>query len=246
MHVVTIGSSSAGNATLIYNDDTSILLDCGISVKTILEKIGNRIPNAVLISHEHGDHIKTAGAFGRKTKVPIYVNDVIVQDEVELFKNCTTLDITETTTVQIGSMSIKPFSTKHDARHSLGFVFTDKDTKFCYLTDTGSISKTIREAIKDCNSYFIECDYDEEIMSTFEDYSQELKDRITSNFGHLSTQQALELVKELDIDRIKVVIIGHLSQRTNSPEKVKQRIQEQFPQQIAKFHIAPFSGSLEV
>jgi phosphoribosyl 1,2-cyclic phosphodiesterase len=243
--VLSIASASSGNATLISNNTTSILLDCGVPVKKILEKTGSKKVDALLISHEHGDHIKSAGAYGRKTKVPIYVNDLIVQD-MPIFKNCNTINITDTSVLTIGSMQIKTFSTKHDARHALGFVFTDNDTKFCYLTDTGSISKTMREAIKDCNSYFIECDYDEELIQDFPEYSQELKDRITSNFGHLSTQQALDLVESLDIVRVKVILMGHLSSRTNSPEKVKERITAKFPSYVDKFIIAPFDGEIEV
>lgn len=245
MKILSIASASSGNATLIFNDDTAILLDCGIPVKRIVEKTGSRKIDALLISHEHSDHIKSAGAYGRKTKVPIYVNDMIVQD-MPIFQKCTTVNITDTSSLTIGSIAVKPFSTKHDARHALGFVFTDASTSFCYLTDTGSVSKTMREAIKDCNSYFIECDYDDDMIKEYPEYSEELKNRITSNFGHLSTQQTMELVESLGIDRIKVVVIGHLSPRTNSPDKVKERIAEKFPTHKDKFIVAPFDGEIDV
>lgn len=246
MKLISIGSSSSGNATLIYNSDTAILIDCGIAAKKVMEKTGSRKVDALLISHEHSDHIKSAGPYGRKTQVPIFVNDTIVEEMRDDFKGCTLFSISDTSEVVIGSIRVKPFSTKHDAVHALGFVFEDKDTKFCYLTDTGSISKTMREAIKDCQSYFIECDYDDDMMKEYDGYSQELKDRITSNFGHLSNAQALDLVEELGIDRIKVVVFGHLSSRTNSPEKLRERIKAKFPKDEQKCIIAPFDGELEL
>ncbi len=246
MHLISIGSSSSGNSTLVYDDTTSILIDCGVSMKEILKKTQKTSFDAVLISHEHSDHIKSAGAVGRKTKSPLYVNDLIVQAKPDLFTKCTTHDINDTSVLNIGSFTITAFSTKHDAKHALGFVVTDGKTKFCYLTDSGSISKTMFQAIKDCNSYFIECDYDEDMMAAYPDYSQELKDRITSNFGHLSTQQALQLVEALGIDRIKVVMIGHLSANTNSPDKVRERIQAKFPNHVDKFIIAPFDQQVEL
>jgi len=141
-------------------------------------------------------------------------------------------------------MTVSCFSTKHDAAHSLGFIVEEPGTKFCYLTDTGSISKVMFEKIKDCDSYFIECDYDEEMMKSYPDYSQDLKDRITSNYGHLSTQQALELIDKLGIDSKRLFIIGHLSVRTNSPDMVKKRIQAKFPNHVTKFKIAPFQEDL--
>lgn len=250
MRLISIGSSSSGNSTLIFNDTAAIILDSGVPVKQILEKTGRQTFDAVLISHEHSDHVKTAGALGRKTKAPLYISKHAVaklnakgNDE---FKGCTVHDITDTSVIQIGNMTIKGFSTKHDAAHALGFVFEDPTTKFCYLTDTGSISKAMFEAIKDCDSYFIECDYDEDLMRAYPDYSQDLKDRITSNFGHLSTQQALELVAELGVDQKRKFVIGHLSPRTNNPDKVRERIAAAFPNYVDKFTIAPFDGELEL
>ncbi len=246
MNIISIGSSSGGNSTLVYNDTTAILIDSGVPVKQVLEKSGRKTFDALLVSHEHGDHIKTAGALARKTKTPIYISDRTAErwkvKHPDDFNSCTLHDFTDTTVLTLGNMTIRGFSTKHDAAHSLGFVLEEPGTKFCYLTDTGSVSKSMFETIKDCDAYFIECDYDEELMKTYEEYGQDLKDRITSNFGHLSTQQMLELVEDLGVTRARRFIVGHLSSRTNNPEKVKERIAAKFPANLDKFTIAPFDG----
>lgn len=248
MRIISIGSSSSGNCTLVFNDDTFILIDAGIPVKQVLTKTGRKQFDALLITHEHSDHIKSAGALHRKTKVPVYVSPLVRDKKPNIFDRCVMRELSDTQEVQIGSMKIKPFSTKHDAVQALGFIISDSTTTFGYVTDTGSFSKTMTEALKQCSSLLLECDYDAQLLQEYEGYSTDLKDRIKSNFGHLSNQQALEFIQSLGIDKLKTVIIGHLSERTNSPEKLTERIKEYFPDpnHQSKFHIAPFDGEVEL
>ena len=250
MHATSIASSSSGNSTLISNDTVSVIVDSGVAVKQILEKTGRAKFDAIFLSHEHGDHIKTAGALARKTNSPIYVSALAADKwsakHIGDFDGCTMVDITDTSVITLGNMTIRTFSTKHDAAHSLGFIFEEPGTKFCYLTDTGRVSKTMLAAMQGCDSYFIECDYDENIMQGYEEYSQDLKDRITSDYGHLSTGQVLDLVQLLDLDRTRKFILGHLSPRTNNPERVLERIKERYPNYVNKFIIAPFDGAVQL
>lgn len=246
MKLLSIGSSSSGNSTLLYNDDTSILIDCGVPVKRVLEKTGKKKFDGLFITHEHGDHVSGAGPLGRKTKTPIYINNRLVESRKSDFKNCDLHDLDGTMSISVGSMTVKPFTTKHDSKYSLGFTIADEKSKLFYLVDSGSISKLMSESAKDCTSFFIECDYDEELMAKYDGYDQLLKDRITSNFGHLSTQQSLEFVSTLDLEKIKVIIFGHLSERTNNPEKVKERIKERFPDYTSKFLVTPLMEEVEL
>jgi phosphoribosyl 1,2-cyclic phosphodiesterase len=248
MIILPVGSSSSGNCTFIYNADTYILIDCGISAKRVFEGTGRKDFNALFISHEHGDHITGAGPLGRKTKTPLYVHESVFKSKEEDLKKCEIKFIDETSVISIGSFIIKPFSTKHDANHALGFIIEEpaSNISLCYLTDTGSISKTMRERTKDCNAFFIECDYDDELMEQYQEYDDLLKARIRSNFGHLSNTQALDFLSELDLTKIKKVVIGHISPRTNSPEKIKERIQEKLASYADKFLIAPFLTPLEL
>jgi phosphoribosyl 1,2-cyclic phosphodiesterase len=263
VHIVSIGSSSSGNCTLIHNTDTFILIDAGISVKQVMAKLRpvfgkpeaqfpKWLPklDGIFITHEHSDHIKSAGALNRKIRVPIYVSPFVRDKKPNIFEKCSSLhEISDTSDIVVNSMRIKPFSTKHDAIQALGFVISDKDTIFGYVTDTGSISKTMRSALQSCTSLMMECDYDEELLKEYEGYSRDLKDRIGSPFGHLSNQQALEFIKtSLDINNLKVIVIGHLSENTNTPAKLLERIKEAFPDPAhqAKFRIAPFDGEVEL
>lgn len=250
MHIISIGSSSKGNSTLIYNDDTTILVDCGIAVKTIKSITNRETFNALFITHEHSDHIKNAGPFGRATKTPIYVSDLVIKKleakNPRFFEGCTLREINDVSSYTVGSFTITPFSTKHDAAQAFGFKIKDKDGEICYLTDTGSISKRMMDMIKGSNNLFIECDYDEELLRDYEEYDDELKQRISSDFGHLSTQQMLELIETLGVDTLNKVIVGHLSERTNTPEKVKERIAAKFPNHIDKFIVTPYTGVIDL
>lgn len=248
MKILPIGSSSSGNSTMIYNDDTHILIDCGVSMRSVIEKTGRREFDALLLSHEHSDHITGAGPIGRKTQVPIYIHEVVYEAKKDLFDGCVIKHMDETSVIQIGSFVIKPFSTKHDAKHPLGFVIEEPATGviLCYLTDTGNISKTMREATKNCNAFFLECDYDDQLILDYDGYDQLLKDRIMSNFGHLSNKQALEFIQTFNLDAIKAVVFGHISPRTNNPEKVLERVDEYEKLASVKdrIFIAPFENPL--
>jgi phosphoribosyl 1,2-cyclic phosphodiesterase len=248
MKLLPVASSSAGNCTMIYDDDTHILIDCGVSTKKVLEITGRSTFDALFISHEHGDHMSSAGPLGRKTKVPIYVHPLIQEAKADKFKNCDLKDLNETMTITIGSFQITPFSTKHDAIHSMGFIVYEPSTgtKLCYLTDTGNISKTMRAQMIQCNAFFIEADYDDELIVEYDGYDQLLKDRITSDFGHLSTNQLIEFLSSLDFAQVKLVIVGHLSARTNSPEKIKERFHEKLAAYESKILVAPFEGHIDL
>lgn len=248
MNILTVGSSSSGNCTMLYNKDTHILIDCGVSVKKILEKTGRSTFDALFISHEHYDHISSAGPLGRKTGVPIYVHKVIAEVKADLFNDCKLKELDGTVLYKIGSLEIQPFSTKHDAKNSFGFIVTEPATgvKLAYLTDTGSITHLMYERTKDCNAFFIECDYDDELMAAYDGYDDFLKDRITSPVGHLSTQQALEYLSQFDISKLHMVVLGHLSARTNTPDKVKERVMEKFASYKDKFFVAPLEHPKEI
>jgi phosphoribosyl 1,2-cyclic phosphodiesterase len=94
----------------------------------------------------------------------------------------------------------------------------------------------------------IEADYDETLLRDYDGYSSDLKDRIISSYGHLSNNQCLEFLKSFGIDRLKTIVIGHLSENTNSPAVLTEHIKEYFPDTIqqTKFHIAPFIDALEL
>lgn len=250
-------SSSSGNSTQITTETTNLIIDAGIGVRKFNEfkesvslRHGTNIPDAIFITHGHSDHIKgldvICAQYSERQHPMVYIHEKVYEAKKEKLprvqESKTFLMQKPGTKYAIGhDLTVTSFSTKHDSEYSLGFVIEQypKGPKFGYLTDTGMITPVIREALQDCDAYFIEADYDEDEIEKNADYSIELKERIKSATGHLSSNQAIEFVKNnIDLDKVQKIIFGHLSKNTNSPELVQSKIEQEFPDYTDKFVIA--------
>ena len=188
------------------------------------------------------DHIQGAGVTARKLKCPVYIAEKCFEKKAYLFDKTPVNYIIGGDVVKVGNFSIKAFSTRHDSEECLGFVITEKDTnkKLAFLTDTGSITKLMREVMRDCDAYMIEADYDEEGLEKNAEYDDILKQRIRSDFGHLSNTQALEYISNnVDLNKTQWILFSHMSENTNSPEILEKQAQFKLPEiHWGKIHIA--------
>jgi len=248
MKIRPLHSSSSGNACKVETDNVIILVEAGISYKNLIETDEKlKQLSAIFITHSHTDHVKGAGIISRKTEAPLYMLKETYQQKADLFRSCKVNFIKHGDKILIDDLEISVFETKHD-QPSVGFIFTELNTnkKFAYLTDTGFIGKSVKNAIKDCNAYLLEADYDEDELEKTAEYDDILKDRIKSPFGHLGTQQTLDYIKEnINLELTDWIILGHLSHVTNSPEMVKARIEKTIDKQYhTKFYLAPLEYEL--
>ncbi|HNW88117.1 MAG TPA: MBL fold metallo-hydrolase [Bacteroidales bacterium] len=250
MIVHPLFSSSAGNATLIYNTASQILIDVGVSYKKLIAATSITIkPDAVLISHEHVDHVSGVGVLGRKTFSPVYVSKLCYDHKPDYFNGCDLQFISGGDVIETEGFKIEPFSTRHDSKASLGFVVTDKinGKKLGFLTDTGSFTKLMKLALVGCDGYVLETDYDDAMLEEYPDYDSYLKGRIAGPWGHLSNRQTMDFINEvIDINKVSWIVLGHLSVRTNSTEKVAEYVKQTFPNFINKFFCAPLETPLEL
>jgi len=247
-----LASSSEANTTLIFDDDMMFLIDAGMGVRALTKKLENYFKmrpidiSNVLITHEHTDHIKSVGAIWNKFHPQVWVNQVSMEKKANYFSKIPkpvnmvssvltwdgtyvgTSNMAAGNVIGITNFEIEPFSTKHDSVSSVGFVITHKPSgyKIGYITDTGAMTKLMYKKLEGVETLFIEADYDEESLNNYDDYDEFLKDRIKSNFGHLSNKQMTEAVNKIGIDVLDNLIIGHLSPRTNTPEKVREEIEK--------------------
>lgn len=250
MKVRPLYSSSSGNACKITSENgkTTLLIEAGVSYKKLVEANGEHLtPDAIFITHSHGDHINGAGVIARKSGAPLYMLREAYVKKERLFSSCDVRHIKHGDEIVVGNFRVSVFDTRHD-RPSVGFIITETTTgkRLAYLTDTGAIGKTVQLAISDCDAYLLETDYDELELEKTAEYDDVLKDRIRSPFGHLGTQQTLDYINEhIDLEKVSWVILGHISTITNSPSLVNARINASIDNKyITKFYLAPLDTEL--
>ncbi len=224
MRFASLGSGSSGNATIIQIENTTVLLDCGFSCKETVSRL-QRLqidPNsitAIIVTHEHNDHISGVGAFSRKFNVPVWMNYGTYRSkkigkltELNLFNPHQDFYINE--------LQLTPIIVPHDAKEAVQFIFSYQHKKLAIMTDLGSITHHIRRSLTNIDAIIVEANHDYEMLWSGS-YQQNLKYRVSGNYGHLNNEQSAQLISQLDTSALQYLIAGHLSGENNSVDKVK-------------------------
>ena len=225
LKICSLRSSSKGNATIVYDEKTKILVDCGISCKTFLEALecsgflAEEI-DAIVITHEHSDHIKGAGVVARKLGIPVFATRgtwrAMEKTVGEIPSGCKQV-FEEGQPFRVGDITVLSFPIPHDAENPVGFTFVADECKASVVTDIGIMTNEIFENIKGSKRVLLESNYDL-FMLEAGTYPYELKCRIKSQTGHLSNEDAALAVKELVQTGTKEIILGHISPENNYPD----------------------------
>ena len=241
MTIKYLYSGSSGNITLVSTDTTNIIIDCGVSYTKYKKAINDADIDidAILITHEHWDHVSGLGPIARKTKSVIFIPEKSYEKIKKNLKNCKINFITGGEHFTIGDITVTAFSTRHDSAESVGYTLHHNNIKYSHITDTGVITSLIKDAIIDSNGLFIESDYDMYELELYPEYDDLLKMRISSNYGHLSNQQVIKhLLHDVDLHEINWVTLGHLSKKTNSEEILQKLLNTYIPKQyLTKINI---------
>lgn len=222
LQVCPLCSGSSGNAVYIGSEDCGILVDAGRSCKAIitaLEAVGvsPHAVKAILVTHDHNDHISGLRVLAKKLRVPVYASEETlgaivavgcVESDTELCEISSPSDI--------AGMEITPFDTPHDVAHSLGFRIRVGERVVGFATDLGHITPAIWEGLCGSDLVVLESNYDEQMLAV-SSYPYYLKERIRSDRGHLSNTDSAECVRRLALTGTGRFILGHLSQENNSP-----------------------------
>lgn len=223
-------SGSSGNCSFAESENTKVLIDCGVSSKKIEEALSslnvsiNDI-DAILITHEHSDHIKGLKVTCNKYNIPVYANSLtfnnINQDipdaNKKLFKN--------NERFEIGDLKIMPFSIPHDAADPCGFSITHNHDKISIATDIGHIENKIISNLVGSKFVLLESNYEPEMLKS-SNYPYLLKKRILGPNGHLSNEEAGILITSLINNGVDNITLGHLSQQNNFPELAYKTVME--------------------
>ncbi len=230
MRFASLGSGSRGNATLIEAGGTRLLIDCGFSARETerrLSRLGVAAEtlDAVLVTHEHGDHIRGVGAMARRYQLPVWMSDGTRRNH-----RCGKLpDLNSFSSHQapfmIGDIRVAPFPVPHDARETVQFTFDANQLKFGMLTDSGAVTPHIVELLQGCDALILECNHDP-IMLAEGPYPPPLQARVSGQLGHLSNQQAADLLCRIDHGRLSHLMAAHLSEKNNRPQLAKETLLE--------------------
>ena len=235
MKVKVLSSGSKGNTTYIETDNTKILVDLGNTCKYVKEKMDelNVDPkeiDAILLTHTHKDHTNGLKVFQKRYKTKIYIAPKMI-DEIPYVEN---YEITEGNTIKIKDIEIDIIKTSHDAEDSRGFIINNKDKSIVYITDTGYINKKYFDELKNRNLYILESNHDVYMLKNGP-YPYYLQQRVISDKGHLSNEQASNYLCELIGENTKKIVFAHLSEKNNTPEKVIETFNEKLVENNLKF-----------
>jgi phosphoribosyl 1,2-cyclic phosphodiesterase len=238
-----LASGSKGNSIYISDGQTSILLDAGLSGVEIERrlKIAGHCPeniSAIVVSHEHSDHIKGVGILSRRYKLPVYMSRETRKGSQHIVGN-----LPETVlfhcgnTFQINTLTIRPFSLSHDAADPAGFIVSNGDIKIGIATDLGIATSMVKSHLKDCKALILEANHDPDMLINGP-YPWPLKQRVRGKTGHLSNNDSGVLLKELLHEKLTHVILAHLSQTNNTPEKALSEVGLALQQAKTKLFVA--------
>jgi len=217
----SLGSGSGGNATLVRVDDTLLLIDAGFSARAITRRMAQLDVSpdqlsAVLISHEHSDHIKGLAVLARKYRVPVWLTSGTYRRLKDTNFGGVEL-LHPHGSFRIADARISAFPVPHDAAEPCQYIIGDGVRRFAVATDMGCITPHVREQLEGVQALLIESNYDDEMLR-YGPYPPALQSRIAGSYGHLSNAQAATMIDALDHSGMQHLLLGHLSENNNSQE----------------------------
>ncbi len=230
MRVSVLASGSEGNCTYVETNKHKILIDLGMNVKYITEKLGELdvLPqdiNLVFITHVHNDHIAALDKFIKKYQPTICLSQTMFK-EIPSIKDYEHIIIYDDQMV-FDSLTVEIFKTSHDTTDSRGFVITSDNSSLVYVTDTGYLNRRHFDLLKNKNMYIFESNHDVEKLMHGR-YPAWLKKRVISDKGHLSNHDSSVYLSKLIGDNTKKIILAHLSKENNTEEIALNTIKEVF------------------
>lgn len=250
---MSIGSGSSGNCIFVAGDRNNILIDTGLAKKRVkegLEKVGCTLDDisAILITHEHSDHVKGLGVILREKSIPVYATRGTI-NAIKRKKNLGRMDfdlfneIKADTEFKIDGMKILPIRTDHDANEPVCYRISEGGKSLAIVTDIGTYNSYTCNNLKNLDAILIEANHDIRMLEVGP-YSLELKRRILSNIGHMSNETSGRLLCEIINSRLKKVFLGHISSENNYPDLALQAVKMEIDMSDTKYKSSDFDIEL--
>lgn len=217
-----MGSGSSGNSCFVSSGNTHIVIDAGFSAAELerrIEAIGSSIRelSAIVVSHEHDDHIKGVSVLSRRFRLPVYGSEKMMEASSLEKKRIFAFEPVRTgEEFRIGDLEFHPFPVPHDAEDPFGFLVYAHGFKLGYVTDLGFVPGYVKEYLKDSHVLVLESNHDVDLLKAGP-YPWPLKQRILGKFGHLSNDALAGFLEDLDMSSCEHLFLAHLSQINNDP-----------------------------
>lgn len=240
MKLCVLGSGSRGNAVYVESGETAVLVDAGFSARELkrrMEAQGLELSrlSALVISHEHGDHIQGLLVLGRR--LPVYATEGTLEALEEIY------DLDGGTEVMaagewrtIGALRFRPVPVSHDAADPVGFVIEDGHARAAVITDLGVVTRLVQHSLADLSIAVIEANHDPEMLIAGP-YPWEVKQRVKSRLGHLANHEAADLITGIAHSGLKHVLLAHLSQINNRPQLAHDAVGAGLDQSRTRLHV---------
>ncbi len=228
MRFASLGSGSKGNGTLIEIGETLLLMDNGFAIAQVEQRMARLgcSPDqlaGIIVTHEHGDHIKGVGALARRYQLPVWLTHGTARHQHRLGTLPQQHYFSSHEAFAIGDISVEPYPVPHDASEPAQFVFSDGDKRLGVLTDVGCWTPHIERCLSGCDALMLECNHDVSMLADGP-YPPSLKQRVGGRHGHLSNAQAAELLSRLQTGKLQHLVAAHLSEENNSPALAAQAL----------------------
>ena len=224
MKICSLASGSKGNCLYLENGDTRVLIDAGLSLRETLLRMEERGidpagVHAVLVSHEHIDHLRSAGSFARKFRIPVIASHLVHRKAEKQLNKARVICFESGCALTFRDIQIDPFPITHDACDPVGFVLESREGRCGSATDLGIATRLVADKLRGCRALNLESNHDVEMLMNGP-YPWELKQRIKSRHGHLSNEDSLGLMFELAHAGLEALVMAHLSEVNNHPDHV--------------------------
>ena len=239
----SLGSGSRGNALLVQSGRTRLLIDCGFGPRVLAQRLARLgvVPeqiDAVLITHEHSDHVAGVAALAKRYACPVYLSagtrQALARRQIAV-PHLEEIDPAASFTIH--DVEVRPYAVPHDAAEPTQFVLASDGIRLGVLTDAGSITPAMLDALRGCNGLMLEFNHDADMLARGP-YPEYLKARVGGAYGHLDNGMATDLLAQLRSDALQVVLAAHLSETNNHPDHVRAHLARVLAGAPTAWHVA--------
>ncbi|MDR1397296.1 MAG: MBL fold metallo-hydrolase [Desulfarculales bacterium] len=235
MRFCVLASGSHGNATYVEDTDGALLIDCGITARQCMQRMQERnidpaTIKGIIITHEHNDHIKGLPLLAARLKIPVLTSP---KTWAKLNLKAEFISLRSELEIEFAGFKLRPFNITHDACDPLALVLASGKQQLGYCTDLGEITSSVYDNLKNCSGVIIESNHQPALLARGP-YPAWLKSRVASPQGHLSNQEAMDLLESICTSNLQTVVAAHLSQVNNSPALLRDLWQERINKFIHK------------